>query len=294
MLFLVFNRPESTGRVWEAIRQARPPRLYIAADGPRDGQPGEAEKTARVRDIVSRVDWPAQVKPLFRNQNRGCKHGVSEAITWFFDHEERGIILEDDTLPEPRFFRFLDRALWQYRDDPGVGAVCGYNILGETHRPAPFFAAYPHIWGWGTWRRVWSEYQVDLDLPQGELKNVFLRHLGQPAVAGRLAKVGRLLRRGEFNSWDFQIAYVLCRRRMLSLYPPINLVRNIGFGPEATHTSSGHSAPWSPDHPWSGEIEQPELDTDYDQQRFEIELPGRIAAWKNRLAKLIGNRGGIR
>ena len=129
VLFLVFNRPDTTRRVLEAIRQAQPSQLFIAADGPREGKSGEAEKCADVRRIVNEgIDWDCEVKTLFRDKNLGCKVAVSRAIDWFFEHVEEGIILEDDCLPHPTFFRFCEELLNKYRDDERIGQISGDNF----------------------------------------------------------------------------------------------------------------------------------------------------------------------
>src|SRR6185503_2722056 len=127
ILFLVFNRPEPTARVFEAIRAAQPPRLYVAADGPRASRTGESDRCALTRRVASTVDWPCSVATLFRATNLGCKNAVSSAISWFFEHEEEGIILEDDCLPEPSFFAYCDELLAHYRDNPRVGLISGDN-----------------------------------------------------------------------------------------------------------------------------------------------------------------------
>jgi hypothetical protein len=118
VLFLVFNRPDPTRRVFDAIRAARPARLYVAADGPRADRAGEAERCAEVRAMATAVDWPCEVLTLFRDANLGCKRGVAEGIDWFFAHEAEGIILEDDVLPHPSFFAYCATLLERYRTVP--------------------------------------------------------------------------------------------------------------------------------------------------------------------------------
>ncbi len=162
VLFLVFNRPDSTRKVFDAIRSARPPKLYITADGPRPDRPAEAKLCSEVRAIASAVDWPCEVKTLFRESNLGCKAGVSSGITWFFSHEDEGIILEDDVLPVPTFFNFCDEMLERYRDDARVSMISGCNLISNHFSPKQsyFFSRYNLIWGWATWRRAWQHYDV--------------------------------------------------------------------------------------------------------------------------------------
>jgi hypothetical protein len=132
VLFLIFNRPEPTRRVFEAIRRARPVRLYVAADGPRDAVPTDHELCRQAREITELIDWPCEVKRLYRDKNLGCRAAVSSAITRFFEQEERGIILEDDCLPEPSFFPFCEELLERYQDDESVyrrGIVELYRLV---------------------------------------------------------------------------------------------------------------------------------------------------------------------
>lgn len=152
VLFLVFNRPETTKTVFEAIRKAKPKRLYIAADGPRKHREGENEKVSSVRQIVTYVDWPCDVKTLFRDENLGCKSAVSGAITWFFNHEEEGIILEDDCLPHPDFFPFCESLLKRYANDERIWVITGNNFQNGIQRgeASYYFSRYNHVWGWAS------------------------------------------------------------------------------------------------------------------------------------------------
>lgn len=164
VLFLVFNRPDTTRKVFEAIRAAKPQRLYVAADGPRMGSACEAGCCAEVRRIVTDVDWLCDVKFLFREQNLGCKMGPYSGISWFFEHEEEGIIIEDDILPLPSFFPYCDELLERYRDDERVGLISGSNIIYKHYRiqDSYFFSQYSLIWGWASWRRAWQTYDIHM------------------------------------------------------------------------------------------------------------------------------------
>ena len=242
VLFLVFNRPEPTARVFEAIREAQPPRLYVAADGPRAARIGESERCALTRRIASAVDWPCRVDTLFRETNLGCKNAVSSAIGWFFEHEDEGIILEDDCLPEPSFFRYCDELLAHYRDNPRIGLISGDNFqFGKTHGVSSYyFSRYAHIWGWASWRRVWKHYDRDCaNWPafrdDGGLERV-------PGMSRREIRhwesiFDKVYANG-IDTWDYQLAFAMWSHQMLSVLPQQNLVTNIGFGPEATHTSA--------------------------------------------------------
>ena len=171
VLFLVFNRPDVTKQVFDTIRKARPPRLYIAADGARSEKKGEEDKVSQVRKIVGQVDWDCDVKTLFREKNLGCKVAVSSAIDWFFENEEMGIILEDDCLPNQSFFWFCEKLLEKYKDDMRIGQICGFNPLIKINiqNESYLFSKFGPIWGWASWRRAWNKYEVAI-LSWNEIK----------------------------------------------------------------------------------------------------------------------------
>jgi hypothetical protein len=238
VLFLVFNRPETTKQVFEAIRQAKPPRLYVAADGPRVNREGEAERASQVREIATAVDWPCEVKTLFRDENLGCKYAVSSAISWFFENESQGIILEDDCLPSQSFFWYCEELLIKYKEDESV-----YSISGDS-RGSDFiqlngdytFCKYPLIWGWASWRRVWQNYDVEIsDWPKR--RNILSKKISKSKDATRfwMTVFSKMYKR-KINTWDYQFVYLHLVGNGLCIVPRKNLVSNIGFGPDATHT----------------------------------------------------------
>lgn len=241
VLFLVFNRPDTTAQVFEAIRQAKPPRLYVAADGPRHNRPGEAGLCAEVRRIATNVDWPCEVKTLFRENNMGCKLGVCEGINWFFEMEEMGIILEDDCLPSPSFFEFCSELLGKYANDTRVGHIAGTSFFGAQAfgkvTDSYVFSRYGSVWGWATWKRAWEYYDVSLR-DWGEMSR---RRWLNSAIPGRRERAARLkiaeeLISGRLNTWDYQWSFARMFNSMLSIVPTTNLVVNLGFDSRATHT----------------------------------------------------------
>jgi len=239
VLFLVFNRPDTTAKVFEAIRQAKPPRLYVAADGPREGREGEAERVAKVREIATAVDWPCEVKTLFREKNLGCKYAVSGAITWFFEQEEQGIILEDDCLPSQSFFWFCEELLNCYKKDLRVWHISGnnfYSMIKPSIESYTYGGVFGSIWGWATWRSRWSQYDTEITRFEESLKNQLLQssYGGGHAVRSRLRDFWAI--RHGLDTWDYQ--WVFCRwvNSGMTIIPAVNMVLNIGFGDDATHT----------------------------------------------------------
>lgn len=239
VLFLVFNRPVTTARVFEVIRQVQPPRLYVAADGPRKQRKDEFEKTNEVRKIATNVDWPCEVKTLFREDNLGCRHAVSNAITWFFETEEQGIILEDDCLPSRSFFWFCEELLGRYRNNPQVGIISGTNYFNSQVSLINdyYFSSYPFIWGWATWKTVWCNYSVnnipnDREKVSKVLKNLTIKREAFNYWRREFLNTAS----NRIDSWDYQLTYMIISRNLLNIIPAVNLISNIGHGPNATHT----------------------------------------------------------
>jgi len=243
VLFLIFNRPDTTKQVFEAIRKAKPPRLYVAADGPRPDRPGEGEKCKQVRRIATQVDWDCEVKTLFRDKNLGCGKAVSSAIDWFFENEEEGIILEDDCLPSQSFFWFCEELLERYRDDMRVWMITGRNNLGSWTpiESSYFYSKLPAIWGWATWKRTWCHYDFNIL----RWRNAYTRKRVQDFVgieffASREKAFNKTFNK-EIDTWDYQWAFSQYCNSGITMVPIYNLIENIGFGKNGTHTSDASS-----------------------------------------------------
>jgi len=240
VLFIVFNRPDTTRRVFEAIRAARPPRLYVAADGPRPHKAGEAERCESVRRLATAVDWPCELKTLFSDKNLGCKLGEASAMNWFFENEPEGIVLEDDCLPNASFFSFCDELLERYRDDSRVMCISGDNFISETWVPPDsyYFSKYPYCWGWASWRRAWRHYDVDMNGWRTGSKDELLECMlpEQPQARAYWGDIFDRVSTGGIDTWDYQWVYACWKHGGLSCTPRANLISNIGFGPGATHT----------------------------------------------------------
>lgn len=242
VLFIVFNRPDTSLKVFEAIRAVRPPRLYIAADGPRPNRQNEAALCESVRGIAKLVDWDCQLFTRFMNINVGCKRGVTGAIDWFFDNETEGIILEDDVVPHATFFPYMDQLLERYRDDESVRMVSGSNLVAPymVTNTSYMFSRYTHIWGWGTWRRSWKKYDVTMSDWGGvratQWMEEYLADCPETA-AGKWRQIFDAVWMNMIDTWDYQWTYSCWRSNGLCIVPKVNMVKNIGFGADATHTT---------------------------------------------------------
>ncbi|MCX7086160.1 MAG: nucleotide-diphospho-sugar transferase [Methylococcales bacterium] len=236
VLFLVFNRPDTTQQVFDAIRVAQPSKLYIAADGPRSGRADEMKRCLETRQIATNVDWPCEVKTLFRENNLGCRGAVSSAITWFFENEEMGIILEDDCCPSKDFFKYCDWALDTYKNEKMVWHINGNNFNQVLlDQPLLSFVALAQVWGWATWRDRWSKY----------IENPFYlaEAVQNEDVTWLISKIASIIKKNHISvlqkgldTWDYQWQITVLRHSGLCLTCNSNLISNIGDGIDATHT----------------------------------------------------------
>lgn len=242
VLLMGFNRPDLLRQVIDSVRVAAPERVYLAVDGARAGRREEQEAVRATQELVSLLDWGCSVQTLFRDENLGCGRGVSTAITWFFDHEERGIILEDDLLPRPSFYPYCEELLDRFEDDERVFAISGCNYVPEEHLTNPGdayrFSRVPHIWGWATWRRSWEQYRWDIS---GWRSSMALRDLYASSGRSLLgtaywASTFELMARHHVDTWDAQLVFAAMSSGGLTATPNVNLVDNVGFGVDATHT----------------------------------------------------------
>lgn len=237
--FIIFNRPETTRRVFAEIAKARPPKLLIIADGPRADHPDDAEKCAAVRAIIDAVDWDCKVLTNYSDVNLGCKRRVSSGLNWVFDTVEEAIILEDDCLPHPTFFRFCEELLEKYRDDKRIAMISGDNFQFGRKRTeySYYFSRYPHIWGWASWRRAWENYDVDLKLWPEIRDGVWLEDLlGAKKSVWYWKNRFENAYQGNIDSWDYQWTFSCWTQNALTVLPNVNLVSNIGFDMKAVHT----------------------------------------------------------
>ncbi|PTX21378.1 hypothetical protein C8N40_102354 [Pontibacter mucosus] len=246
VLLIIFNRAHTTQKVFDRIRQVKPTKLYVAADGARPHVATDAERCAETRRIVEQVDWDCEVKTLFQEQNLGCGVAPSRAISWLFEHEETGIILEDDCIPSKSFFWFCQELLEKYKHDTRVMHISGNNYLDGWRRDSDYsyyFSDKVNSWGWATWRRAWQLYDFHLgtfpELKQkGYLNGIFLNMLEEKYRLSKLEETFENIQKGDV--WDYQWEFTVYSNSGLCIVPEVNLVRNIGFGEDATHTFNLH------------------------------------------------------
>ena len=239
ILFIIFNRLDTTRLVFEEIKKQRPKYLYIAADGPRENVESDIENCQKTREIIKEIDWDCQLKTLFRNENLGCGKAVSSAITWFFEDVEMGLIIEDDCLPHSDFFGYCKELLIRYKDENQIKIITGDNFQKGNNKGdiSYYFSPYTHIWGWASWRRVWQEYDFELDsIEIKDFKNSLKHYKFSWSEKEFWLDKFVSMKRKQIDTWDYQLCFSIWRERGLNIIPNSNLISNIGFGGGATHT----------------------------------------------------------
>ncbi len=239
--FVIFNRPDTTKRVFEAIRQAQPPQLLVIADGPRSDRPNEADRCAETRAIINQVDWECEVSTNYSDVNLGCQRRVSSGLNWAFELVEEAIILEDDCLPDPTFFPFCETLLQQYRDDHRIAVISGQNIQFGRQRTEDsyYFSRYNHCWGWASWRRAWQNFDFEMKLwPYLREEGWLMDILHSKQTAKYWTEIFQKTYDHEINSWAIRWTYSCWLNHQLSILSNVNLISNIGFGSVSTHTDN--------------------------------------------------------
>ena len=230
--FIIFNRPDTTERVFAEIAKAKPTKLLVVADGARANKVGEAKKVAATRAIIQRVDWDCEVLTNFSEVNLGCKLRVSSGIDWVFEQVSEAIILEDDCLPSQSFFIYCNQMLDMYRNDKRIFSVSGSNFCNEQGLYGHYFSRYSLTWGWATWADRWRLYQLE---PNDQFQVILRTWWKNPLVFVYWILMFKKVV-DKINTWDYQWILTVWRNEAVSCRPSQNLVKNIGFGENATHT----------------------------------------------------------
>jgi hypothetical protein len=239
VIFLIFRRPDLTAQVFDQIRLAKPPKLFVVADGPRNEE--ERELCEQTRQIIETVDWDCEVYKNYSDVNLGCRERVSSGITWAFEQVEEAIILEDDCLPHPSFFGFCEELLDYYRNDKRIMHISGNNFQDGILRTSYsyYFSKFTHCWGWATWKRAWQYWKFSPEIWQ-EFKN---QNLLDNIVDTDYEKeywltiYDNLFLKQNIDTWDYVWGFACKSQTGLSILPNKNLVSNIGFREDATHTT---------------------------------------------------------
>jgi len=298
VVLIIFNRPERTTEVFAEIRAAQPLELFVIADGPRSNVASDVVKCAAARATIERVDWPCRITRCYSDCNIGLRKNVSEGLDWVFSQTERAIVLEDDCLPDASFFLFCEELLERFSQDRQVAAIGGTNL--DPAKTAPgggesyYFSRFCHVWGWATWRRAWQLCDHEMkEWPRLRRTN-WLREIWLTATAENFWRRhfddAYARKRDGLSTWDIPWFFSWWRHDLITIVPRNNLVRNIGFGPDAAHTKSQTCAAQLPTTPMQFPLHHPEkkvvnvtADHHIQENFFEGITPWQRLYWKLRL-----------
>ena len=235
---MAYNRPNHTKISFSKIENLKPMKLYISCDGPKNDIDNINVK--KVREIIKKIDWKCDVNYLLNDHNLGCKYGCTNAINWFFENEEEGIILEDDCVVNPTFFTFCENLLKYYRNDNRIAMISGNLPYPKTLNESYFFSKFSHLWGWATWRGTWKYHDPDISyLDKLKQLSSFESIVYNKKERNFWLNTSNNIK--DIDTWDWQLFIAFWSQSMLSIVPNVNLVSNIGFGIDATHTKNSAS-----------------------------------------------------
>ncbi len=244
VLLLAFNRPEQTSVVLDRMRMVQPRVVYVHIDGPRTDRAGESALVQSVQQVIeSGIDWPCTVHRLYRPHNAGLRAGVYEALNWFFEVEPAGIVLEDDCVPDPSFFRFCSELLEKYAQDDQIMHIGGSNLIQEitqTRDNSYLFTSFSFVWGWASWRRAWQKMKIDLDgLVEYQASGAIRDFISDPMAQVYMLDKFRSTQAKKNNSWAYAWFYSILKNKGLCIVSAVNLIENTGIGQAgATHTQA--------------------------------------------------------
>lgn len=239
VLLIIFNRPDKVKRLINSLREVKPAKVYVSADGPRDAVPTDSSRCALARDVIGQIDWPCEVVTNFHERNTGADFGPEKALNWFFNNVDEGIVLEDDCIAHPDFFRFAKEMLDKYRDNNQVMMISGNNFQNGIIRGdgSYYFSKYPSTWGWASWKRAWKYYDTKTSDYREFINKNKLGDICQSRVEKKYwTRFFDKINRGELKHWDIKWIFAIWNNDGVSITPNVNLVQNVGFGKDATHT----------------------------------------------------------
>lgn len=240
VVLIIFNRQAETKRVLAELARVKPKKLFVVADGPRADRADEFAKCEMARAVIDTVDWDCQVFKNYSQVNLGCGRRPKTGISWVFNQVEEAIILEDDCVPHLSFFRYCEELLDRYRDEPRIMQIAGTNFACRR-RPAYSYTFVSHVtcWGWATWRRAWKYHDMMCNYwPTCQSEGELERWVGDTALREFYSKIFNkaFTQRGDVDFWDYQWQLACWAQNGLSVSPSVNLVSNVGFGLDSTHT----------------------------------------------------------
>jgi len=237
---IFFARPDLLKITFEAVRLAKPNKLFLIQDGPRINNENDKVNIEKCRNIVDAIDWQCEVYKNYSEENLGCGRRVSSGIKWVFEHVDRLLVLEDDCVPAQSLFPFTEELLEKYKNDDRIGMICGMNNLG-VYEEAPndyFFTTSGSIWGWATWKRVWDNFEYNLEFLDDSYSTdlVFKTEKKLEPLSDYITK--NLKEGKKLTSWTFQLGMSMFLQSQLNIVPKYNLISNIGMAEDGANSVS--------------------------------------------------------
>ncbi len=317
VVLIVFARPDVTRRTVDALRRVRPDRLFVVADGPRPTHPADVAACAEVRDIVGDVDWPCEVRTLFRERNVGLEANVELGLDWVFSEVDRAIVLEDDCVPDPTFFTYCEDLLDRYADEKQVWQIAGDNkgVPQELFAGRSYdFSTWASVWGWATWADRWHTHRAEFPRDHegaedrvGSIPRTAPAWRTAPVTIDSGAVVTDAARRhfqqvaveadGDLRGWDHHWWVTIMSKHGLSATPAVNVVENDGYGEGATHTRAAkvptpaEPMPLPLVHPPTVELNP---DVEAELELILLRIDGRLSRYVRKLIRPLWLRAVIR
>lgn len=238
ILVIIFNRPNLVQGLFNELKKQKPKQLFVFCDGARKDKLGEIELLQQSKSIFeTQIDWNCDLKTNYLEENKGAGRAISSAIKWFFENVEQGIIFEEDCFPHQDFFPYCEELLEKYKDDEKVMFIGGNNFQRrKVTQYSYYFSAYPHIWGWSTWKKTIEGYSFDIDdISKNEMKQIFKRYFDSWHEKEYWYDRFKLVKNNRINSWDYQLMFNIWRKNGVAIIPVVNLVKNVGFSKDALH-----------------------------------------------------------
>lgn len=274
ILLIGFNRPDCIRKVMQQLEQIKPKVVYFSIDAPRANRPDDVESVNRVRELVKHVNWDCETHYRFFEKNVGAEVNVSSGISWVLENHECLIVNEDDIYAGYSFYRFVQDMLLYYKDDNRIGIVSGLNLHPDhKNEPSYYFLHGGHIWGWGTWKRVWKDFDLNEKIEDKYLSSDFL---GPQCVSeSHIVNTRRIMHRqqdkGTGNvTWDYMFWYLRLKHNYLGIVPNKNLVTNIGIvGLHSKNLSNAQFLPYDKDFLITEYRKEVTWDKDYAKRIYE-------------------------
>ena len=243
---VVFNRPDCTQKVFEQVRSVKPSKLYIIGDGPRKLNRDDEINCTKTKEIFNNIDWECEVFSNFSDKNLGCGKRPATGISWVFENEESAIILEDDCVPDLSFFHYCDDLLERYKEDERIMLISGTNIFGyyDCEGYDYIFSYFGGIHGWASWSRAWKYFDYDMPLWHNKIvkNNIKYFFMDRMCFYQRSIIYDELSDENRYKTvWDYQWGFARLTQSGMAIVPKHNLIANVGFGENATHTKNSNS-----------------------------------------------------